>query len=98
MIDETFWSNFCTTLPKATRLVKPLVTITNDGSGRELCFHSGSLSLFIYLDLSMKALSVPAIVSFYEASRLVAAKSGDWIKPEHHRDLSDIWYEYFVDD
>lgn len=100
MIDECFWDNFCTTSPKARALVKPLVTIPTDDGGydRELCFHNGLLNLFIYLDLSRPAASVPTIVSFYHSGKLVATKSGDWLSPECHRDLKDFWYQYFLDD
>lgn len=96
--DETFWKNFCTTQPRARKLVTPLITINGkNGNGRELCFHVGSLSLFIYLDLSVNATSVPATVSFYESSKLIATKSSDWLKIECHIDLMDLWYQYFID-
>jgi hypothetical protein len=99
VIDNKFWNNFLITSPNARMIVNPLVTFVgqHEHGCRELCFHSGSKNLFISLDFSQKYNSVPATLSLYDSSQLIALEYGDWLKPKCLCDLKDLLFEYFLD-
>lgn len=99
VIDNKFWSNFLVTSPNARMVVSPLVTFVGAESYgcRELCFHSGSMNLFILLDFSQKFNYVPATITLYDSCQLIATRYYDWLKPQCCRDLKDLLFEYFLD-